>query len=154
MTNRHPFAHYCHARARIRKKAIFNLKMAFSTKRFAVWTGLEPATSAVTGRHSNQLNYQTVCRGGSAFDSRFPLWCCKGRARKSACANKRPIFLKNRRDRGACALFFKVKNFGKAGCWVWVYLCGPAGGVGPTPLAAPNCRLKLKNRKFPLHYVA
>ena len=24
----------------------------------AVWTGLEPATSAVTGRHSNQLNYQ------------------------------------------------------------------------------------------------
>lgn len=26
---------------------------------FAVWTGLEPATSAVTGRHSNQLNYQT-----------------------------------------------------------------------------------------------
>ncbi len=29
-------------------------------KDFAVWTGLEPATSAVTGRHSNQLNYQTV----------------------------------------------------------------------------------------------
>lgn len=27
----------------------------------AVWTGLEPATSAVTGRHSNQLNYQTRC---------------------------------------------------------------------------------------------
>ena len=27
---------------------------------FAVWTGLEPATFAVTGRHSNQLNYQTV----------------------------------------------------------------------------------------------
>jgi hypothetical protein len=26
---------------------------------FAVWTGLEPATSGVTGRHSNQLNYQT-----------------------------------------------------------------------------------------------
>src|SRR5690606_3951442 len=26
----------------------------------AVWTGLEPATSCVTGRHSNQLNYQTV----------------------------------------------------------------------------------------------
>ena len=23
----------------------------------ARWTGLEPATSAVTGRHSNQLNY-------------------------------------------------------------------------------------------------
>ena len=27
---------------------------------FAVWTGLEPATSCVTGRHSNQLNYQTI----------------------------------------------------------------------------------------------
>jgi hypothetical protein len=26
----------------------------------AVWTGLEPATSGVTGRHSNQLNYQTL----------------------------------------------------------------------------------------------
>ena len=26
---------------------------------FADWTGLEPATSAVTGRHSNQLNYQS-----------------------------------------------------------------------------------------------
>ena len=26
---------------------------------FAVWTRLELATSAVTGRHSNQLNYQT-----------------------------------------------------------------------------------------------
>jgi hypothetical protein len=29
----------------------------------AVWTGLEPATSCVTGRHSNQLNYQTELRG-------------------------------------------------------------------------------------------
>ena len=26
----------------------------------AVWTGLEPATFAVTGRHSNQLSYQTI----------------------------------------------------------------------------------------------
>ena len=25
----------------------------------ADWTGLEPATSAVTGQHSNQLNYQS-----------------------------------------------------------------------------------------------
>ena len=31
-----------------------------SHKKFkTVWTGLEPATSCVTGRHSNQLNYQT-----------------------------------------------------------------------------------------------
>ena len=28
---------------------------------FADWTGLEPATSAVTGQHSNQLNYQSFC---------------------------------------------------------------------------------------------
>ena len=28
-------------------------------KAFAVWTGLEPATPCVTGRYSNQLNYQT-----------------------------------------------------------------------------------------------
>src|SRR5690606_22787200 len=29
----------------------------------AVRTGLEPATSCVTGRHSNQLNYRTRLRG-------------------------------------------------------------------------------------------
>src|SRR5699024_10845419 len=29
-------------------------------KLMAVWTGLEPATSCVTGKHSNQLNYQTI----------------------------------------------------------------------------------------------
>ena len=37
---------------------------------FADWTGLEPATSAVTGRHSNQLNYQSnlrFWRSGEAF---------------------------------------------------------------------------------------
>ena len=26
----------------------------------AIWTGLEPVTSAVTGQCSNQLNYQTM----------------------------------------------------------------------------------------------
>ena len=30
--------------------------------RMAVWTGLEPATSCVTGRHSNQLNYRSAQR--------------------------------------------------------------------------------------------
>ena len=30
---------------------------------FADRTGLEPATSAVTGRHSNQLNYRSSIRG-------------------------------------------------------------------------------------------
>jgi hypothetical protein len=29
----------------------------------AEWTGLEPATSCVTGRHSNQLNYHSVWDG-------------------------------------------------------------------------------------------
>ena len=29
----------------------------------AVWTGLEPATPCVTGRYSNQLNYQTKTYG-------------------------------------------------------------------------------------------
>ena len=28
--------------------------------KMAVRTGLEPATSCVTGRHSNQLNYRTI----------------------------------------------------------------------------------------------
>ena len=28
----------------------------------AVRTGLEPATSCVTGRHSNQLNYRTIMK--------------------------------------------------------------------------------------------
>ncbi len=31
--------------------------------KMAVRTGLEPATSCVTGRHSNQLNYRTRLRG-------------------------------------------------------------------------------------------
>ncbi len=26
----------------------------------ATWKGLEPSTSAVTGRHSNRLNYQAI----------------------------------------------------------------------------------------------
>ena len=37
----------------------YKQKKPFFKKRAAVWTGLEPATSGVTGRHSNQLNYQT-----------------------------------------------------------------------------------------------
>jgi|GEM_PF-2721966 hypothetical protein len=43
------------------------MKKAVKTKKplvgvaFADRTGLEPATSAVTGRHSNQLNYRSVC---------------------------------------------------------------------------------------------
>jgi hypothetical protein len=35
----------------------------WKTKKMAVRTGLEPATSCVTGRHSNQLNYRTKIAG-------------------------------------------------------------------------------------------
>ncbi len=38
---------------------------------FAVWTGLEPATPCVTGRYSNQLNYQTVALSGCKYNSVF-----------------------------------------------------------------------------------
>ncbi len=34
-------------------------RLNFYSYELAVWTGLEPATLAVTGRYSNQLNYQT-----------------------------------------------------------------------------------------------
>ncbi len=37
----------------------------------ADWTGLEPATSAVTGRHSNQLNYQSFFRWGCKYSTYF-----------------------------------------------------------------------------------
>jgi hypothetical protein len=42
---------------------------------FAVWTGLEPATPCVTGRYSNQLNYQTVALSGCKYKSVF--YICK-----------------------------------------------------------------------------
>ncbi len=35
------------------------LQLSKGWQLFAVATGLEPATSGVTGRHSNQLNYTT-----------------------------------------------------------------------------------------------
>ena len=30
-------------------------------RELAEWTGLEPATSGVTGQHSNRLNYHSAC---------------------------------------------------------------------------------------------
>ena len=36
-----------------------NCSIQLSYRTIADWTGLEPVTSAVTGRHSNQLNYQS-----------------------------------------------------------------------------------------------
>jgi hypothetical protein len=41
------------------QKILFNPTF-FIVGAFAVWTGLEPATPAVTGQYSNQLNYHTV----------------------------------------------------------------------------------------------
>ena len=42
------------------RKPIKNKGSEHLTRILAVWTGLEPATSCVTGRHSNQLNYHTI----------------------------------------------------------------------------------------------
>ena len=36
-------------------------------------TGLEPATSGVTGRRSNQLNYDPAVEDGESYTGRAPL---------------------------------------------------------------------------------
>ncbi len=41
---------------------VLNKKPQINSGAFADRTGLEPATSAVTGRHSNQLNYRSKDR--------------------------------------------------------------------------------------------
>ena len=56
-------------------KGYKNEKSISSEMLFAVWTGLEPATSCVTGRHSNQLNYQTVAISGCKYNTDF--FICK-----------------------------------------------------------------------------
>ena len=38
----------------------------------ATWNGLEPSTSAVTGRHSNQLNYRAITFSGVLRESNSP----------------------------------------------------------------------------------
>ena len=50
-----PFEILIHSLLTIKKKA--NRVRLF--RKLAEWTGLEPATSAVTGQHSNQLNYHS-----------------------------------------------------------------------------------------------
>ncbi|GEM_PF-5655969 len=40
-------------------RSLNSIKKSYNIRcRIAIRTGLEPATSAVTGRHSNQLNYR------------------------------------------------------------------------------------------------
>ena len=43
----------------------------------AIWKGLEPSTSAVTGQRSNQLNYQTFFLI-VLNHSQVSYFCCKG----------------------------------------------------------------------------
>jgi hypothetical protein len=45
----------------VSRKAEGPLSRAFWGK-MAEWTGLEPATSGVTGQHSNRLNYHSALR--------------------------------------------------------------------------------------------
>ena len=45
------------------KKKGFQLKKLKPLNLLAGLTGLEPATSCVTGRHSNQLNYRSMYYG-------------------------------------------------------------------------------------------
>ena len=46
-------------------------------------TGLEPATSGVTGRRSNQLNYDPAVEEGASYTGRLPL-SADGAPRKTA----------------------------------------------------------------------
>ena len=41
---------------------LYQLSYRAIYKKMATWNGLEPSTSAVTGRHSNQLNYQAIIK--------------------------------------------------------------------------------------------
>ena len=56
---------YCAVGVPGKKKALMTERLsqvcsAMPRHRLAERTGLEPATSGVTGRHSNQLNYRSV----------------------------------------------------------------------------------------------
>ena len=78
----------------------------------AEWTGLEPATSAVTGQHSNQLNYHSyyikpAACGGSAW------WVLTGSNRRhSPCkGDALPTELSTRNLRKLCFGFSTNQSF-------------------------------------------
>ena len=53
-------------------RALYKKYLVFILDILATWNGLEPSTSAVTGRHSNQLNYQAI-NGGRNRDRTYDL---------------------------------------------------------------------------------
>ncbi len=54
-----------------------NKKAPLQVELFADRTGLEPATSAVTGRHSNQLNYRSLFPDNDFCNAALSFWECK-----------------------------------------------------------------------------
>ena len=56
-----PFTNKC------KQRALKFFKFRALCLHLAVWTRLELATSAVTGRHSNQLNYQTSIQAAKIY---------------------------------------------------------------------------------------
>ena len=60
---------------------------------FADWTGLEPATSAVTGRHSNRLNYQSMPFVQKRGKDRVPVFRPPNYFGKKFKKNSHPLFL-------------------------------------------------------------
>jgi hypothetical protein len=93
-------------------------------KTVAVWTGLEPATSAVTGRHSNQLNYQTVYRSPEG-QGLFRFGVTKVEQEKPVLQAWGP----KKRVLGVLAnvvgCFSGALILGGLAAGVWVYLCRP-----------------------------
>ena len=49
------------------------LPLSYSRKKMATRKGLEPSTSAVTGRHSNQLNYRAISTTNSIIQIHYYL---------------------------------------------------------------------------------
>lgn len=48
------------SRSKASSPILYSLKIKFEVRKNPELTGLEPATSCVTGRHSNQLSYSSL----------------------------------------------------------------------------------------------